>query len=105
MIQVINEILNNRMLLIVGAIYGVPLTITLIVLFFMKSSRDERGLSIIGKASIISIVVFAVLINAICKFLSHIEISYLTMANCLQWTYDIVLTVEIVAILIYRKIE
>lgn len=105
MIELINGILNNKMLLIVGATYGMPITVALIVLFFMKSSRDERGRSIIGKASIISTIVFVVLINVICKFLSHIEISYMTMGNCLQWTYNIMLTVEVVAILIYRKIE
>lgn len=26
------------------------------------------------------------------------------MYNCIQWVYDIILTVEVVAILIYRKI-
>lgn len=105
MIEIINEILNSRMFLIVGATYGVPITVALIALFLVKTSRDERGRAIIGKASIISTIVFVVLINVICKLLSHIEISYMTMGNCFQWTYNIVVTVEVVAIWIYKKIE
>lgn len=56
MIEIINGIFSNRMLFIVGVTYGVPITIALIILFFVKSSRDERGRAIIGKASIIAII-------------------------------------------------
>ena len=63
MIEIINEIFSNRMLFIVGVIYGVPITIALILLFFVKSSRDERGRAIIGKASIIAMIVFILLVD------------------------------------------
>lgn len=43
MIEIINGIFSNRMLFIVGVTYCVPITIALIILFFVKSSRDERG--------------------------------------------------------------
>ena len=58
MIEIINGIFCNRMLFIVGVTYGVPITIALITLFFVKSSRNERGRAIIGKASIIAMIVF-----------------------------------------------
>ena len=105
MIEIINEIFSNRMLFIVGVIYGVPITIALILLFFVKSSRDERGRAIIGKASIIVMIVFILLVNGFAKLASHINVNYLTTANYVQWLYDIVLTVEVVAILIYKKLE
>jgi len=105
MIEALNEIFGNRTLFIVGVIYGVPVTFALIVLFFMKSSRDERGRAIIGKASIIAMIVFILLVNGFAKLASHININYLTTANYIQWLYDIVLTVEVVAILAYRKLE
>ena len=105
MIEIINEIVSNRMLLIVGAWYGLPITIALIVLFLAKSSRDERGRAIIGKASIIATIMFVLLVNGFAKLSSHITINYLTTAVCIQWRYDIVLTVEVVAILIYKRIE
>lgn len=67
MIEIINEIASNKMALIVGAWYSLPITIALIVLFFVKSSRDERGRAIIGKASIIAMIVFIFLINFFAK--------------------------------------
>lgn len=105
MIEIINEIFSNRTLFIVGVIYGVPITIALILLFFVKSSRDERGRAIIGKASIIAMIVFILLINGFAKVASYINVNYLTTANYVQWLYDIVLTVEVIAILIYKKLE
>ena len=74
MIEILNEIANSTTLFIVGAWFGLVITIVLIILFFVKSSRDERGRSIIGKASIISTIVFIV-------------------------------AVEVIAILIYKRIE
>lgn len=105
MIEIINEIAGNRSVFIVGVWYGIPITIALIVLFFVKSSRDERGRAIIGKASIITMITFTILINFIAKIWDNITITYLTSANFIQWIYDIMLTVEVVAILIYRRIE
>lgn len=105
MIEMINEIAGNRMALIVGAWYGLPITIALVVLFFVKSSRDERGRAIIGKASIIATIVFIFLINFFAKIWDIITISYLSSACCIQWIYNVVLTVEVAAILIYKKIE
>lgn len=105
MIEVINAIVSNRMLFIVGAWYGVPITIALIVLFFVKSSRDERGRAIIGKASIIATITFIILVNVVCKILDDMDINYVTIGFCFQWIYNIVLTVEVIAILIYKKIE
>ena len=105
MIEILNEIANSTTLFIVGAWFGLVITIVLIILFFVKSSRDERGRSIIGKASIISTIVFIVLVNFVCKILDNIEINYVTMGFCFQWIYDIVLAVEVIAILIYKRIE
>ena len=105
MIEILNEIANSTTLFIVGAWFGLVITIVLIILFFVKSSRDERGRSIIGKASIISTIPFIVLVNFVCKILDNIEINYVTMGFCFQWIYDIVLAVEVIAILIYKRIE
>lgn len=105
MIKVLNELVSNRDILIAGIWYAQPITVILVVLFFMKSSRDERGRAIIGKASIIAIMVFIFLINFFAKISDCIPINYDTVAFCVQWIYDIVVTVEVVAILIYKKIQ
>ena len=63
MIEILNEIANSTTLFIVGAWFGLVITIVLIILFFVKSSRDERGRSIIGKASIISTIVYWIILK------------------------------------------
>ena len=105
MIEILNELVTNRQILFIGIWYGLPVTLILIILFFIKSSRDERGRAIIGKASIISIIVFIFLVNFFAKISDSIPITYDTVAFCVQWIYDIVLTVEAAAILIYKKIQ
>lgn len=100
-----NNLLQNQMLLAVGAYWGGIVSILLIILFFVKSSRDERGRGIIGSASIFSTIVFIILTNFVAKSSIYIDINFISFANCLQWTYDIVLTVEIVAIFILKKIR
>lgn len=71
----------------------------------MKSSRDERGRAIIGKASIFSTIAFILLMNIVAKTLDSIEINYVTVGNCIQWIYNIVTIIEAVAIMILRKIS
>ena len=68
MIEILNELVNNRQILVLGIWYGLTITIILIILFFIKSSRDERGRAIIGKASIIAMIVFIFLVNFLQKY-------------------------------------
>ena len=105
MIEILKSIIINEMVLKMGTWYCISITIAVIILFFVKSSRDERGRAIIGKASIISMIVFMFLVNFFAKISDSIPINYDTVAFCVQWIYDIVLTVEVVAILIYKKIQ
>jgi len=104
-IEMLNELVNNRTILMAGILYAQPITFLLLILFFIKSSRDERGRAIIGRASVIAIIVFIVIVNFFAKISDSIPINYDTVAFCVQWIYDIVVTVEVVAILIYRKIQ
>ena len=99
MIELLSSIISNEMVFKVGTWYCIPITIAVIVLFFVKTSRDER------KASIISTIAFIVLINIYAKLSDELIVDYLTMACSIQWIYNIVLTIEIAAILIYKRIE
>ena len=67
MIELFESIINNKTILVIGTYYCIPITIAVIVLFFLKTSRDERGRAIIGKASIISTIVFVILVNVFAK--------------------------------------
>ena len=104
MIALIDSIASNHTAFIVGVWYAQPITIALIVLFFLKSSRDERGRAIIGKASVVTMIAFVILINCVAKIWDDITITYLSSACLIQWIYDIILTVEVAAILIYKRI-
>ena len=104
MMGLIKELANSLTCFRIGVWYAQPLTVVLIFLLFIKSSRDERGRAIIGKASVVTMIVFVFLINFLAAISYEINVSEFTMYNCIQWVYNIILTVEVVAILIYRKI-
>lgn len=105
MSEIINDLVHNIILFKIGVYVTVIFTILLIVLLFVKTSRDERGRAIIGKASIISTLTFIVLVNMFAKISSHIELDYISTANSVQWIYNIVIIIEIIAIVIYKKIS
>ena len=105
MIEILKSILSNEMVLTIGTWYCIPITIAVIILFFVKSSRDERGRAIVGKASVISTIAFIVFINIYAKLSVVLIVDYITMACAIQWIYNIILTIQVFAILIYKKIE
>lgn len=104
MIELLASIISNKLVFKVGTWYCIPITIAVIMLFFVKTSRDERGRAIIGKASVISTIAFIVFINIYAKLSNELIVDYLTMACSIQWIYNIVLTIEVAAILIYKRI-
>ncbi|MCD8355485.1 MAG: hypothetical protein LUE11_02780 [Clostridia bacterium] len=104
------SIFNNRMTLVVGAWAGLPLTVLLLIMFVRKKNRDERGWKIIGKASVISFLYFIVVANLLAKTVGTmvpdtLEVGYFFCGNVIQWLYDTMILIEIIAILIFRKIE
>lgn len=105
MIEILKSIISNEMVLKIGTWYCIPITIAVIILFFVKSSRDERGRAIVGKASVISTIAFIVFINIYAKLSTVLIVDFVTMACAIQWIYNIILTIQVVAILIYKKIE
>lgn len=105
MLDFINELLHNVVFFRIGVVVTVVFTILLIVLLFLKSSRDERGRAIIGRASTISTIVFIVLVNVFAKMSRYIEFDYLSTSNSVQWIYNIVIVVESIGIMIFKKIN
>lgn len=104
------NIFHNKTVLIVGAWAGLPVTLILLIMFVRKKNRDERGWKIIGKASVISFIYFIIVANVLAKTVGRmvpdtLEVGYIFCGNAIQWLYDTVITVEIVAMLILRKIE
>lgn len=105
MIKMINEMMQSLTVFKVGTWITVIFTILLIILLFMKTSRDERGRAIIGTASIYSTIVFIVLVNILAKISLNIEVNYVSMSNCIQWIYNIVIMVESIVIIVLKKIR
>ena len=56
MIELLKSILSSTTVFKIGMWYTLVITIAVIILFFLKTSRDERGRAIIGKASIFSTI-------------------------------------------------
>ena len=98
-------IIGNRTFFAIGTYYCIPITIAVIVMFFVKSSRDERGRAILGKASIISTIAFIIFINIFARISMQVPMEFDSIACFIQWIYNIVLTIQVVAILIYKRIE
>ena len=105
--EIIWNVFNQRMILVIGAVAGLPLTLILIVCFARKKNRDERGWKIIGKASVITFAYFMVMANVIAKIVgsSAYEITYFFYANTIQWLYNTMAIIEIVSIQILKRIE
>lgn len=105
MFDLFHQVISNQLFLIIGAYVGVVFSVILLALFFVKTSRDERGRAIIGRASIFSMIAFIILMNVLAKSLDRIDINYLTLANCIQWIYNIVIIIESVAIMILKYLQ
>lgn len=63
MIELLKSILSSTTVFKIGMWYTLVITIAVIILFFLKTSRDERGRAIIGKASIFSTITYIVYNN------------------------------------------
>lgn len=87
----------------IQSIIGLLLFILVLILFFVKSSRDERGRAIIGKASIIS-TIFCLVITSVFGQTLPEQFNIFILANIIQFIFNSVIFVEIICILILRKI-
>ena len=109
-------LLSDRQVTFVNMIIGALLFIALLYLFFCKSSRDERGRKIIGKASIVALICFALCATLFSHYMQYISIqlspdeevlaldAYLAV-NVVQLIFNITAAVEIVGIFILKHRE
>ena len=110
------SLLSNRQATFVNMVIGVLLFIALLFLFFCKSSRDERGRKIIGKASIVALICFGICATLFSHYMQYISIqlspdeevlaldAYLAV-NVVQLIFNITAAVEIVGIFILKHRE
>ena len=109
-------LLSDRQVTFVNMVIGVLLFIVLLFLFFCKSSRDERGRKIIGKASIVALICFGICATLFSHYMQHIAaqqtpagealvLDAFLAVNAVQLIFNITVVVEIVGILILRRRE
>ena len=110
------SLLSNPQVSFVNMVVGALLFILLLVSFFCKSSRDERGRKIIGKASIVALICFAVCATLFSHYMQFIAIqqspnedalvldAYLAV-NAVQFIFNMTAAVEIVGIFILKRRE
>ena len=108
-------LLSDRQVTFVNMVIGV-LLLALLFLFFCRSSRDERGRKIIGKASIAALICFGVCATLFSHYMQHIAVQQspnggalvldaFLAVNAIQTIFNITAAVEIAGILILRRRE
>ena len=96
-------------------VIGALLFLILLFLFFCKSSRDERGRKIIGKASIVALICFGICATLFSHYMQYIAtqqpdgealvLDAFLAVNAIQLIFNITVAVEIVGILVLRSRE
>ena len=114
--SLIYSLLSSRQATFVNMIIGALLFVALLFLLFRKSSRDERGRKIIGKASIAALICFAACATLMSHYMQYIATqqspdgaalvldAYLAV-NAIQIVFNITVAVETAGILILRNRE
>ncbi|MEE0435832.1 MAG: hypothetical protein UDB11_10620 [Peptococcaceae bacterium] len=108
-------LLSNRQITFVNMVIGVLLFIALLFLFFCKSSRDERGRKIIGKASIVALICFGICATLFSHYMQYIAVQQssggelvldaILAVNAIQLIFNITVIVESAGILILKHRE
>lgn len=109
-------LLSDRQATFVNMVIGALLFVALLFLFFCRSSRDERGRKIIGKASIAALICFGVCATLFSHYMQHIAVQQspnggalvldaFLAVNAIQTIFNITAAVEIAGILILRRRE
>ena len=99
-------LLSNRQATFFNMVIGVLLFIALLFLFFCKSSRDERGRKIIGKASIVALICFGICATLFSHYMQYIAVQQSSggkvlvldaflAVNVIQLIFNITAVVEI----------
>lgn len=107
--------LSHRQATFVNMVIGALLFLILLFLFFCKSSRDERGRKIIGKASIVALICFGICATLFSHYMQYIAtqqpdgealvLDAFLAVNAIQLIFNITVAVEIVGILVLRRRE
>lgn len=103
--KAIYSLLNTIEFVIVSKILSLILFAIILIYFFSKEGRDERGRAIIGTASIYSAISLVITLNLVGEFTNTVmsDIRIFTSAICLvMLIFEIV---ELTAIAILRKIR
>ena len=107
--------LSHRQATFVNMVIGALLFLILLFLFFCKSSRDERGRKIIGKASIVALICFGICATLFSHYMQYIAtqqpdgealvLDAFLAVNAIQLIFNITVAVEVVGILVLRRRE
>lgn len=107
--------LSHRQATFANMVIGALLFLVLLFLFFCKSSRDERGRKIIGKASIVALICFGICATLFSHYMQYIAtqqpdgealvLDAFLAVNAIQLIFNITVAVEIVGILVLRRRE
>lgn len=100
--NVVNNLMNNRSLLFAQTIMGIILLIIFLGILFTKSSRDERGRGVVGRASIISLIYLMIVTSFFGQNIHKLSISIISMSSIIQFIANTVLLIEIIFIIVFK---
>ena len=108
------QFLSNRQMTLINMVIGAVLFVLLLIVFFSRTSRDERGRKIIGKASIIALICFGLFATILSHYMQSVAVqnasdvvmvnAYLAV-NGLQLVYNVTIAIEIIGILLFKRRE
>lgn len=108
--------LSDQRITLINMILGAVLFIVLLILFFHKDNRDERGRKIIGKAGIAAFICFALCATFFSQYTQAVALAlspdtstpvidaYFSV-NSLQCIYNATALAEIIGILLLKHRE
>lgn len=110
MYDIIYKLFHNDTLFFIQTWVGLLLSIIIIAIFSKRSNRDERGWKIFGKASLATLIYFIVVVNLIANvtgtmWQSGYLFDFTIYGHIVQFIYNSVIAIEVIAIIIFKVRE
>ena len=105
MLEVLTGLFDSSLFLKIEVIFGCILLVGILVFYFSKEGRDERGRGIVAASAVNAFVILFVVLNILPLFMEFLMDNTVRMANGIQFLYNIVLLSADISVLIMRKVR
>lgn len=102
---IVDTILRNRALNIFSFIFGCVVTVVMLIFYFGKLGRDERGRGIFATSCLIAILALLVLLNIYTALYRIIISDVAIFMHTTQILYNMVVLIQIISTIILRRVR